>query len=312
MKIMITGGAGYVGTELVYRLSAEPEVSDILVYDNLCKGNYNLFTGLRKVPLANVRFIQADILDSRSLRQHMQGMDVVFHLAAKVETPFADQNAHDFEQTNHWGTAEVVYAAEALNLSRLIYLSSQQVYGQGAVTSTEHPCVPDSFYAISKKRGEDHVLRLMQKSPVQLVRCANLYGYSKNLRVESNLNQLIFDAHFNNRISIHGDPDHTLSYISLYRTVEVLAQLALTQVPSASYNLSHRDLSAMDVVDVLRRFYPELETIFVDQHIPLKSLTIECDQQLAALLPADTSLQQDIAKFKELFTFSPLPLEQCG
>ena len=305
MRVMLTGGAGYIGTELVYRLSAEPGISDILVYDNLCKGNYNLFTGLRKVPGEKVRFVQADILDSRSLRRSMQGMDVVFHLAAKVETPFADQNAHDFEQTNHWGTAELVYAAEAMDLPRLIYLSSQQVYGQGEVTSTDHPRVPDSFYAISKMRGEAHVLRLMQKSSAQLVRCANLYGYSKNQRFESPINQLIFDAHFSNRISIHGDPHHTLSYISLFRTVEVLAQLALVDSPSASYNLSHRQLSTMDVVDALRDFYPRLETIAVDQHIPSRNLTIQCDARLADWLPADTSLSQDIAKFRELFTFNP-------
>ena len=91
MKVMITGGAGYIGNELVYRLSSQRGIDSILVYDNLCKGNYNLFTGLRKVPGKNVHFVQADILDSRSLRKHMEGMDVVYHLAAKVETPYADQ-----------------------------------------------------------------------------------------------------------------------------------------------------------------------------------------------------------------------------
>ena len=80
MKIMITGGAGYIGTELVYRLAGEPGVSEVLVYDNLCKGNYNLFTGLRKVPGNNVRFVQGDILDSRNLKQHMSGVEYVSEL----------------------------------------------------------------------------------------------------------------------------------------------------------------------------------------------------------------------------------------
>jgi UDP-glucose 4-epimerase len=300
---MVTGGAGYIGTELVYRLAAEPGIKEILVYDNLCKGNYNLFTGFRKIPSNTVRFIQADILDSRSLKANMAGMDVVFHLAAKVETPYADQNAHDFEQTNHWGTAEVVYTAEELGIGRLIYLSSQGVYGEGEVSGTDHPRVPDSFYAISKMRGEDHVLRLMEKMPVQLVRCANVYGYSKNLRIESVINQLIFDAHFTNRIAIHGDPTHALSYISLYRTVEMLAQMALNEMPSDVYNLSHRTLSSMDIVASLKEFYPQLETIFVDQHIPMKSLTMTCDERLQSMLPLETSMVQDIAKFRELFTF---------
>ena len=63
MKIIITGGAGYIGTELVYKLSTMEIVEEILVYDNLCKGNYNLFTGKRKIENNKVRFIQADILD---------------------------------------------------------------------------------------------------------------------------------------------------------------------------------------------------------------------------------------------------------
>lgn len=303
MKVMVTGGAGYIGNELVYRLSAEPGIKDILVYDNLCKGNYNLFTGLRKVPGNNVRFIQADILDSRSLRSCMEGMDVVIHLAAKVETPFADQNAHDFEQTNHWGTAEVVYTAEEVGINRLIYLSSQSVYGQGEVTSTDHPRVPTSYYSISKMRGEEHVLRLMEKIPVQLVRCANVYGYSKNMRVEAMVNQFIFDAHFTNRVAIHGDPDHTMTHISVYRLVEALARMIKRDMDSDVYNLSHRKMSSFDLVESLKELYPDLETIFVDQHIPLHDLTMECDPRLIEMLPGDTTMVEDLVKFRELFTF---------
>lgn len=303
MKVMVTGGAGYIGNELVYRLSAEPSIKDILVYDNLCKGNYNLFTGLRKVPGNNVRFIQADILDSRSLRSCMEGMDVVIHLAAKVETPFADQNAHDFEQTNHWGTAEVVYTAEEVGIGRLIYLSSLSVYGQGEVAGTDHPRVPSSYYSISKMRGEEHVMRLMEKIPVQLLRCANVYGYSKNLRFETTVNQFVFDAHFTNRVAVHGDPGHTLSHISVYRLVEVLARMIKREMDSDVYNLSHRDFSSMDLVDSLKELYPDLETIFVDQHIPLYDLTMRCDERLQEMLPGGSTMAEDLVKFRELFTF---------
>lgn len=303
MKIMVTGGAGYIGNELVYRLSAEPSVEEILVYDNLCKGNYNLFTGLRKVPGNNVRFVQADILDTRTLKREMQGIDVVIHLAAKVETPYQDQNPHDFEQNNHWGTAEVVYAAEETDVKRFLYLSSQSVYGQGEVTTTDHPREPTSYYSISKMRGEDHVLRLMEKIPVQLVRCANVYGYSKNLRVETPVNQLIFDAHFTNRVAIHGDPGHTQTHISVYRLVEVLARMVKRDMASDVYNLSHRQMSSFDFAESLKELYPELETIFVDQHIPLHNLIVACDERLMALLPGDTTMVEDLVKFRELFTF---------
>jgi UDP-glucose 4-epimerase len=57
------------------------------------------------------------------------------------------------------------------------------------------------------------------------------------------------------------------------------------------------------MVDALKALYPDLETIFVDQHIPLYDLAIECDERLQTMLPDDTRMEEDLAKFKELFTF---------
>ncbi len=247
--------------------------------------------------------MQADILDSRSLQRAMQGIDIVVHLAARVEAPYADQNAHDFEQTNHWGTAEVVYSAEDAGIKRFIYLSSQSVYGQGNITTSQDPRAPTSYYSLSKMRGEEHVLRLMEKIPVQLIRCANVYGYSKNLRVETMVNQFIFDAHFSNRVAIHGNPEHTTTHISVYRVVETLARMIRREMDSDTYNLSHRAMSTIELVEALREIYPEVETIYVDQHIPLHDLTIECDERLRGLLPGDTTMVEDLVKFRELFTF---------
>mgnify|MGYP005634328147 FL=1 len=57
------------------------------------------------------------------------------------------------------------------------------------------------------------------------------------------------------------------------------------------------------MVDALKALYPDLETIFVDQHISLLDLVIECDERLQMMLPDDTKMEADLAKFKELFTF---------
>src|SRR6056297_3665371 len=129
MKVLITGGAGYIGTELTHALAAMPAVDKITIYDNLSRGNHNLFLGERKLPSNKVRFQHGDILDSRKLKQIVAEHNVVFHLAAKVTTPFADAHSHLFEQVNHWGTAEVVYAAEEAGIEQLIFLSSVSVYG---------------------------------------------------------------------------------------------------------------------------------------------------------------------------------------
>src|ERR1044072_8330746 len=154
MNVLITGGAGYIGTELIYTLDALPEIKNIVVYDNLSRGNYNLFIG-HKVTSTKVKFIPGEILDSRKLRNALKNIDVVFHLAAKVTTPFSNTDGHIYEQTNHWGTAELTYALEESNVKQLIFLSSTGVYGSTtAPVNRDSIPQPDSFYSISKLRAE--------------------------------------------------------------------------------------------------------------------------------------------------------------
>jgi len=112
MHVLITGGAGYIGTALVEMLSQNKAVSQIDIYDNLSRANRNFFIGKNKLNSTKVNFIQGEILDSRKLKKALKGVDVVYHLAANVTTPFSDQNPHLFEQVNHWGTAELTYAIE--------------------------------------------------------------------------------------------------------------------------------------------------------------------------------------------------------
>ena len=112
MNILITGGAGYIGTELIYSLEADDLVDRIVVYDSLFQSNFNLFLGRSKLKTNKVHFVQGDILDSRKLKKQVDNADVVYHLAAKVTTPFADHNPHEFDQINNWGTAELSYLVQ--------------------------------------------------------------------------------------------------------------------------------------------------------------------------------------------------------
>lgn len=304
MRVLVTGGAGYIGNELVYALSGQERIEEIIVYDNLLKGNYNLFTGLRKLPSQNVRFIQADILDSRSLQKAMSGIDVVYHLAGKVSMPFADQNPHEYEQVNHWGTAELVYAAEVVKPKKVVYLSSAAVYGQGEVYDVSHDCAPFSYYGISKLRGESHMMRLMDQLPVYILRCANAYGYSKNLRIETLVNRMMFGAHFFNKVEVHGDREATHALIEISQAVKTLASLIETGINPGVYNLGQRNVSAAEIVDILRNIYPSLESLYVDQHLNVNDLYMGVDASLPTLDSlSSNSFLEDLLRFKEKFTF---------
>src|SRR6188768_2012662 len=141
MNVLITGGAGYIGTELVSKLAADERVKRIVIYDNLSRPNYSVFLGGHKQGHDKVQFYKGELLDSRHLKKALQGIDVVYHLAARVTTPFANDDAHLYEQVNHWGTAELVYAVEESNVKKFIYASSSGVYGSssGAVDESTVP-----------------------------------------------------------------------------------------------------------------------------------------------------------------------------
>lgn len=304
MNILITGGSGYIGTELVYALSALADVENVFVYDNLSRGNYNLFLG-EKVTSPKVRFIHGEMLDSRKLRQVLKNIDVVYHLAAKVTTPFANLDGHIFEQTNHWGTAELVYALEENPVKKFIFTSSAAVYGNAIQPATEEsPANPDSFYSISKLRAEQHVERMYSKMNTLIIRLGNVYGYSKSMRFDAVINRLMFDAHFTNRITINGTGKQHRSFIHINKVTSVLSDLLNKNIPNGIYNLSDKNLNILDVVEVLKKIYPDMESFFINQNYGAHDLQVDRNSGLLnhVSLP-ETNLEDELRKFKERFSF---------
>jgi UDP-glucose 4-epimerase len=306
MNVLVTGGAGYIGTELIYTLGEMSEVDNIVVYDNLSRGNYNLFIGHKVVP-NKVKFIQGEILDSRKLRNALKNIDIVFHLAAKVTTPFANTDGHIYEQTNHWGTAELTYALEESNVKQLIFLSSTGIYGnRTAVANENSQSQPDSFYSISKLRAEQHVKRLSDKMKTIIIRLGNVYGYSKSMRFDAVINRFMFDAHFTNRITINGSGSQHRSFIHIDKTTNVLSQLLKVDVPAGTYNLIDKTLSILDIVEVMKVIYDDLESFFINQNYTGHNLEVERQSSLLNYVSlSETNLEDELKTFRGKFTFYP-------
>ncbi|MGD1890091.1 MAG: NAD-dependent epimerase/dehydratase family protein [Cyclobacteriaceae bacterium] len=238
MTILITGGAGYIGTQLVAELVKDHSVSRIIIYDNLSRDNYNAFLGhslyKRTDNTLKIEFVSGELLDTRKLRSVVQEADIVYHLAAKVVTPFATTDGHAYEQTNHWGTAELVYAIEeSPRVKKLIYVSSTSVYGSAHAGEDTVPN-PQTIYGISKLRGEEHVQRLFSKLPTYIIRCGNVYGYNKSLRFDAVINRFMFEANFRRRVSIHGDGKQRRAFISVQLAGETLVKLLNADMHSAN------------------------------------------------------------------------------
>ncbi len=306
MKVLLTGGAGYIGTELTKYLLRNPQVSDIVVYDNMSTSHSNFFLGVKYFAGDKLKFIHGDILDSRLLKKAMKDVDVVIHLAAKVTTPFANTDAHFYEQVNHWGTAEAVYAAEESDISKFIYISSTSVYGAHAEPATEETePTPHTFYGISKLRGEEHINRLMELKNAIVLRCGNVYGYSKSMRFDAVINRFMFDANFKRRIQIFGNGKQSRAFIHVFHLAEMIENVITSEVPSGTYNLVDKNLQILDVVDIVKEIYPDLEFIFTNQHMNLRELVIDPNSKIYNYIKKfePTELKKELIDFQNGFAF---------
>lgn len=305
MRVVITGGAGYLGTELAYLLAPQVNVDKVIIYDNLSRANYNAFIGVTKFFPGKVEFVEGDILDTRKLKKVLSNVDAVIHLAAKVSTPFSDQNPHLFEQVNHWGTAELTYAIEhASNIKKFIYASSVSVYGSGSQSfDVASELNPRTFYGISKMRGEEHADRIQDKTKTYILRIGNIYGYSKSMRFDAVINKFMFDANFKGKITINGDGNQYRSFVHINYASQSFAQVLLNDaLKPGTYNLTEENYQVNDVVDVLRNLYPELEMIFVNQHMKLRGLQVTPDERLNVLNVTKTNFENALSLFKKEFT----------
>ena len=307
MKILVTGGAGYIGTELVKVLSADSRITEIIVFDNLYKDQYSFFLGHTFDGPQRIRFVNGDLLDSRSLRKQLDGVEVVYHLAAKVTTPFANRDPHFFEQVNNWGTAELVYAVEeSKTVKQFIYLSSTSVYGSSKKLVTEESEVnPRTFYGISKMRGEEHVQRLLSKVQTHILRLGNVYGYSRSMRFDAVINRFMFDAHFNNRIQIHGSGKQHRAFIHVDVIARLLGELLESKAPGGIYNVVDRNITVLDIVDALKEIYKNMEYIFINQHLDLRELKVDPASALRQFHDYNNprGLQEELEDFNSRYSF---------
>ncbi len=300
MKILITGGAGYIGTELVKALNQNSSVDEIVVYDNLWKDHYNLFTH-SGISRGKVQFVKGELLDSRKLGQALQGVDMVYHLAAHVDSKLINANHHLYEQINNWGTAELSYAIEKSTVKTIVNASTIAVYGHNDQMVEDAALVnPKTFYGSSKLRGEAYLNRLSDAHKVYNLRIGNAYGYGTSLRMDSFINQFVFSAAFENRIKILGKGDQVRPIIHIQSLIEVLCSLIDTKLDSGTYHAVEQNVSVLDVADVLKQILPDMEMLFVSQHLDLRNISVQPNSKLNTSIKHDrTNLKTQLAEFLE-------------
>ncbi len=305
MKILITGGAGYIGTELAHLLTENEKVEHVTIYDNLSRNNYNFFIE-EKFNSEKISFFYGDILDGRSLRKALKDIDVVYHLAAKVTTPYADQELHQYEQINHWGTTELVECIRQTNVSDVIFLSSASVYGFSDTYFDEDSITnPTNHYGITKKRAEQEVLLLGKERRVTIIRSANVFGYSRSMRFDSVINRFMFDSNFNKKINVFGDGRQNRAFISIEFLSHILSNLVFEKEFPVLLNAVEFNFGINEIIfEYLKKIYSDTEVLYVNQEIPVKGINLKTKHDMSEFYSfSHQDFITHLNNFKKKFSF---------
>ena len=151
-RFVITGGAGFIGSNIVDRLIAED--NEVVVIDNLLTGCMDNLEGLN----SNIRFVNDDIQDMDMLAREFEGSDYVLHQAALASVPRSIKNPIASNQNNIDGTLNVLVAARDAGVKRVVYASSSSAYGNTPTLPKHEGMASDplSPYAITKLVGEQY------------------------------------------------------------------------------------------------------------------------------------------------------------
>jgi UDP-glucose 4-epimerase len=171
---LVTGGAGFIGSHLVEALVARGE--QVRVLDNFSTGRWENLSAVQD----RIEVIEGDIRDPQILRQAMDGVGVVAHLAAVVSVERSLQNPQETADVNTGGTLNLLEAARQAGVYRFLFASSAAVYGDHSQLplQEELPPHPLSPYAASKVAGEAlcYAYRAAYGLPIVVLRFFNIYG----------------------------------------------------------------------------------------------------------------------------------------
>ncbi len=230
--VLVTGGAGFIGSRLVHRLT--PDI-DVVVFDSLT-------TGTRDRLPESVSLVEGDIRDQEALEAAVRDADVVFHQAALVSVGASVEDPSRSHDINVEGTLNVLEAARRHD-ARVVLASSAAIYGHPERTPVRetHPKQPTSPYGL-EKLACDHYARLyhdLYELETVALRYFNVYGPGQTGgQYAGVMNVFLEQALSNDPITVDGDGEQTRDFVFVDDVVEANLLAAQTTAVGQGYNVA--------------------------------------------------------------------------
>jgi len=252
-NILVTGGAGFIGSHLVDRLSSENKV---VVLDNLFSGS---LSNLEKSK-DRITFVEGDVRDKKLVSDIVTEVEYVFHLAAQVGNIRSLKDPHFDMEVNIGGMLNLLEACRNTNIKRLVYSSSAAILGEAKYLpiDEEHPLNPESPYAVSKMAAEKYsfAFHKVYGIPTAAVRYFNVYGPRQDTSEYANaISIFMAKTREGKPITIFGDGKQTRDFVFVEDVVK--ANILVATHPSAVgeiFNIATGDANSIEqLVNIIRQ-----------------------------------------------------------
>jgi len=261
MKILVTGGSGYIGSVLVPELLNKGH--QVRVMDSLIFGQTSLLPHFIN---ENFEFIKGDVRDFDLVQKAVNGVDVIIHLAAIVGAPACKKDPKLAQEVNHFGTANV---NNARNISqKMFYASTGSVYGKVEdICREDLPTKPLSTYGETKLRAEEEV---MTKGNSIAYRFATAFGLSPRLRLDLLPNDFVFNALKNHCLVVY-DKNFKRTFVHVRDIVDVYLYGIenFENMKNEVYNVGSEKMNKTkeELANMIKAQF-DFEVLFVDKGIP--------------------------------------------
>jgi UDP-glucose 4-epimerase len=263
MKVLVTGGAGFIGSHIVEHFQGKAEVR---VLDNLRSGFKHNLAGFRH------EFIEASILDRDAVRHAVQGVDYIFHLAAMISVPESMAKPIECDEINTKGTLVVLEEAAKAGVKKLVLSSSAAIYGDNPVVPKVETMFPEpkSPYAITKLDGEYYCKMFADEKRIQTacLRYFNVFGPRQDPKSQYAAAVPIFidRALKNEPISVYGDGEQTRDFIFVKDIAAANVYFATESPATGVFNVAYgRKITINDLCTTICRL---TESKSVINHAP--------------------------------------------
>jgi len=244
MKLFVTGGAGFIGSNFIHHVFAERPGWQIVNFDKLTyAGNLANLSSVASCP--GYSFLRGDVCDGPAVAAAMKGCDAVVHFAAESHVDRSIYEPAPVIQTNVSGTLVLLQVARELKIPRFVHISTDEVYGDllpGAAADEQAPLRPSSPYAASKAGADLLVLAFVRTYdfPAIITRSSNNYGPYQF--PEKFLPLLITNALAGQHLPIYGDGRQQRNWLHVEDNCRAILAVLERGHPGAVYNIGGPDV----------------------------------------------------------------------